>query len=182
MVNSGDPWAEGQKFVTYRISVVSGTIPDTLEPDDTRANATLAKNQAETAYMCAVMDDVEACVGFPDWFKYEHATCKNDCINLSREAEIQICKELDSGCCHNQDEINEGLSPWMKKMCMSQENEFDKCRGLEKPGGTRYVSIRHIDDYFGTYNCYGQGELPVWYLTPYTIIWTEEGDVPWECR
>jgi hypothetical protein len=180
-VNSGDPWPEGQKFVTYRISVASGVIPDSLEPDDSQAKATLAKDQAETAYMCAVMDSAEDCVGFPDWFKYEHAVCKNDCINLSREAEIQICEELGSTCCHNQDEINEGLSQWMKKMCMSQETESDKCRSVEKPGGTRYVSIRHIEDYFGNYHCYGQGRVPDWYLTPYTIIWTEAGDVPWDC-
>jgi hypothetical protein len=183
LVNSGDPWPEGQKFITYKISTVSSEIPDSLEPDDHQANATLNKDQSLTAYMCAVMDNAEESVGFPDWFKYEKAACKNDCMSLSREAEIEICEKLGSGCCHNQSEINDGLSEWMKKMCMSQPNEDDKCFGLEKPGGRRYVSIRHINDFHGTYQCYGQGRVPDWYLTPYTIIWTEEGNVPsdWDC-
>jgi len=181
MVKKGDIWPEDQKFIKYKIYVDSNEISDSLEPDDNQAKATLSKDESQTAFMCAVLDNEENCAGFPDWFKYEHEACKNDCISLTLEAEIQICEELGGGCCHNQSEINENETQWMKKMCMSQENEWNKCRGIAEEGGTRYVSISHVDEYFGDYRCYGQGQVPDWYKNPYIITWTEEEDVPWPC-
>ena len=181
MVKKGDVWPEDQKFIKYKIYVDSDEISDRFEPDDNQAKASLSKDESQTAFMCAVLDSEENCTGFPDWFKYEHAECKNDCINLTMAAEIQICEELGSGCCHNQTEINEDKTQWLKKMCMSQESERDKCRGLAKEGGTRYVSISHVEEYLRDYHCYGQGEVPDWYKNPYIITLTEEEDVPWPC-
>ena len=181
MIKKGDLWPEDQKFITYKISVASNEIYDNFEPDDEEAKATLSKNESQTALMCAVLDNEENCAGFPDWFKYEHEECKNDCISLTMEAEIQICEQLGGDCCHNQSEINENETQWMKKMCMSQETELDKCRGIAEESGTRYVSIRHVEEYFGDYRCHGQGEVPTWYKNPYRITWTEEDDVPWPC-
>jgi hypothetical protein len=65
----------------------------------------------------------------------------------------------------------------VKKMCMSQESEWDKCRGIAKEGGTRYVSVRHVEEYFGDYRCHGQGKVPEWYKNPYFITLTEEETV-----
>ena len=105
MIKKGDLWPEDRKFITYKISVASDEINDNFEPDDEHAKATLYKNEPRTAFMCAVLDREENCTGFPDWFKYEHVQCKNDCINLSMEAEIQICNQLGEECCHNPQQI-----------------------------------------------------------------------------
>jgi hypothetical protein len=160
-ITPGDPW-DGD-HVYYDIGLTFGLIPDALEVDDTPTQAaTLTYGGTRTAYMCGVLDSAGETIGLDDWFQYEHRSCRNDCISVSKSAYLEICKSPApddcSGC------SNEGT-----RVCVS-----DGCEGggWGPSAGPRYILLRPFwsDDL-----PYGQGTVPDYYKRSYTIRLLDTG-------
>jgi hypothetical protein len=164
MVGSGDVWPEGQRFVTYKVNIASNIIPDNLEDDDIQTRATqLTYNGTQTAYMCGVLDSNEEPAGLPDWYKYTHRSCRDDCIEVSENAHVYICISSVPGDC-------EGCDGHGRRVCMKADGCIQFLEAI-----TRYVNVLHPEHY--NYLCYGLGDVPSHYRFPYTVRLVDNGDV-----
>lgn len=161
-ITPGDAW--GEDHVYYDIGLTFGLIPDALEVDDTPTQASdLKVNATKTAYLCSVLDRAGEMVGIDDWFKYEHGTCKNECITVTKSAYLVICRyAADPDNC-------DGCSNTGTSVCVADGCEGD---GWGPSAGSRYVLVRPSwsDDL-----PYGQGTVPSYYTSPYTITLSDHG-------
>ncbi len=155
----------GRDHVYYDIGITFGLIPDSLEDDDTKARATLLTfGSIKSAYMGGVLDGAGQPIGLSDWFKYQHRPCRNDCVAVSSGAYLELCRSPIPDDCEGCSNNGEGTS-----VCAADGCEGD---GWGTQAGIRYVHVRHPE--FSP-NCYGQGNVPIHYTTPYTIRLSDNG-------
>lgn len=101
-VTASDILPEQPRFLSYRIVVEANPIEDVVEPDDDAGQATelpwLNDQQTETktAMLCGVVGADGDTVALGDYFSYQHKTCRDECVRISRDAFIEICAD---GCC-----------------------------------------------------------------------------------